>query len=54
MEKAIGERYLARGQGAFVLKLTQMMQFKAKTLGNKRVVHQPLCNDDVKGEQDVD
>ena len=53
MEKLVGEHCPARGKGALVLKLAQIMQFRAKTLGNERVIHRALCNDDVKGEYDV-
>lgn len=33
-----------------VLKLAHIMQFMVETLGNERVMHRDLCNDDVKGE----
>lgn len=50
MEKLIGEGSPTRGHVVLVLKLAHMTQFREKTMGNGRVMHTDLCNDDVKGE----
>lgn len=51
MEQPLGEKFVVIGQGALVLKLAQVMQFREETLQNERVMHRALCNDDLKGER---
>ena len=50
MDQPVGECCLVRGLGALVLKLAQMMWLRVETVGNERVMHRALCNDDVKIE----
>lgn len=50
VEQPVGEHRPTRGQGVLILKLAQMVQFMAETVGNERVRHRDFCNDDVKGE----
>ena len=53
MEQHVGENNPIGGQGALVLKLAQMMQFKEETLRNERFMHRDLCNVDEKAKKDV-
>jgi len=50
LEHPVGECCPTTGQGVLVLKLAHMIQFREEIVGNDRVMHWALCNDDVKGE----